>query len=277
MKIGIAGMGLIGGSFAKAYKSAGGHTVYAFDSDRKMLDFAVLDGAADQILDMNNIKECDLLLLCIYPDDAISYLKNAAPYISAETLVIDCCGTKRNVCESCFAIAKEYGFTFVGGHPMAGTQYSGFKYSKANLFKGAYMILVPPVYDDMELLDKIKTLLSPAGFGHYSVISAEKHDKIIAYTSQLAHIVSNAYVKSPSARIHKGFSAGSYKDLTRVAWLNETMWSQLCMENHDHVISELELLIRELEKYKNALETGNLDLLKSLFAEGKERKKEIDG
>ncbi|MFR1518712.1 MAG: prephenate dehydrogenase [Clostridia bacterium] len=277
MNVGIVGLGLIGGSFAKAYKSAGAHTVYGFDTDRKMLDFALLDGAVDERLDFRNIQSCELLLLCVYPDAAIAYLQEAAPHLSPETLVIDCCGTKRKVCKTCFLIAQRYGFTFIGGHPMAGTQYSGFKYSKAGLFKGAYMILVPPVYDDMELLDTVKTALSPAGFGHYSVTSAEKHDQIIAFTSQLAHIVSNAYVKSPSAKAHKGFSAGSYKDLTRVAWLNETMWSELCMENKENVIFELETLLRELEKYKTALEKDDLPALQALFAEGKKRKSEIDG
>ena len=166
MKIGIVGLGLIGGSFAKAYKSAGSHAVYGCDTDGRILEFALLDGAIDQKLDAQNLRACDLLLLCVYPEAAIAYLKNAAPHLSQKTVVIDCCGTKRSVCEACFAIAEKYGFTFVGGHPMAGTQYSGFKYSRAGLFKGAYMILVPPVYDDMSLFDRIKTLLAPAGFGH---------------------------------------------------------------------------------------------------------------
>ena len=160
---------------------------------------------------------------------------------------------------------------------MAGTQYSGFKYSKASLFKGAYMVLVPPAFDDMAFLEKVKELLSPAQFGHFSVISAKEHDRIIAFTSQLAHVVSNAYVKSPSAKTHKGFSAGSYKDLTRVAWLNEVMWSELCMENRDNMIFELSNIISELEKYRSALIDKNTEELKSLFKEGKLIKQEIDG
>ncbi len=277
MKIGIVGLGLIGGSFAKAYKSAGSHAVYGCDADGRILEFALLDGAIDQKLDAQNLRACDLLLLCVYPEAAIAYLKNAAPHLSQKTVVIDCCGTKRSVCEACFAIAEKYGFTFVGGHPMAGTQYSGFKYSRAGLFKGAYMILVPPVYDDMSLFDRIKTLLAPAGFGHFSITSAEKHDRLIAFTSQLAHIVSNAYVKSPTAQNHKGFSAGSYKDLTRVAWLNEAMWAELCMENRENVIFELNTLLEALGKYKEALENEDTGALRALFAEGKEIKRKIDG
>lgn len=277
MNVGIVGLGLIGGSLAKAYKSAGGNTVFGFDTDSEMLDFAILDGSVDRILTIDTVPECDLLLLCIYPDAVNAYLQQAAPHLSPDALVIDCCGIKRKVCEACFPLAEKYGFTFIGGHPMAGTQYSGYKYSRATLFKGAYMILVPPVYDDMELLERAKELLSPAGFGHFSVISAEQHDKIIAFTSQLAHIVSNAYVKSPTAKLHKGVSAGSYKDLTRVAWLNETMWSELCIENRDNVLCELDAILDALNQYKAALQQNDPQLLKILFAEGKERKKEIDG
>lgn len=277
MNVGIVGLGLIGGSFAKSYKSSGEHQIYGFDRDRKMLDFAMIDGTVDHILQTDNIGECDLLLLCIYPEAVIEYLRETAPFLTANCVVIDCCGTKQNVCAKCFAIAEQWGFTFIGGHPMAGTQFSGYKYSKAGLFNGAYMIIVPPVYDDMALLDRVKQLLGPAGFGHYSVISAERHDQIIAYTSQLAHIVSNAYVKSPTAKIHKGFSAGSYKDLTRVAWLNEVMWSELCMENRENVLVELDRFISALTKYRQALSNKDTALLKDLFAEGKIIKNEIDG
>ena len=276
MKIGIVGLGLIGGSFAKAYKKEG-HTIYSYDNDSKILNFAILDGTVDSELNKDNIYQCDLLLLCLYPDDVVNYLNDNAEFISKDSFVIDCCGTKEKVCDACFKIAEKYSFTFVGGHPMAGTQFSGYKYSKANLFKGAYMVLVPPVFDDMAFLEKVKELLAPAQFGHFSVITAKEHDRIIAFTSQLAHIVSNAYVKSPSARIHKGFSAGSYKDLTRVAWLNENMWTQLCLENKGNVIFELENIISNLNKYKDALENDNFDELKYLFKEGKNLKEEIDG
>lgn len=276
MIVGIVGLGLIGGSFAKAYKNAG-HIVYSYDIDAKILDFAILSGAVDSALTFDNICKCDLVLVCVYPDAAVDYISTAAPFISKNTFVIDCCGIKEKVCSKCFEIAKAYSFVFVGGHPMAGTQYSGFKYSKATLFKGSYMVIVPPTFDDMAFLEKVKELLSPAQFGHYSVISAKEHDKIIAFTSQLAHVVSNAYVKSPSAKVHKGFSAGSYKDLTRVAWLNEKMWAELCLENKENMIFELNNIISSLEKYKSALEDNDYNRLENLFREGKMIKKEIDG
>jgi prephenate dehydrogenase len=276
VKVAVAGLGLIGGSFAKAYKK-GGHTVYGFDLNRTMLGYARLAGAIDDELSDNCIGECELVIIALYPQDAIKYLEKNGPLISKRATVIDCCGTKREVCAAGFELAKKHGFTFVGGHPMAGKQYSGFKHSSANLFNRAAMILVPPRFDDIALVDRVKKLLEPCGFGTLTVTTAEKHDEMVAFTSQLAHVVSNAYIKSPTARAHKGFSAGSYKDLTRVAYLNETMWTELFLENRDNLIKELDFFIDSLGKYRDALHEGDEDTLKELLREGKKRKEEVDG
>ncbi|MCL2209377.1 MAG: prephenate dehydrogenase [Treponema sp.] len=275
MNVGIIGFGLIGGSFAKAYKAAG-HTVFAEDTDKSILDFAVLSEAADAHLDIDAIKKCDLVIIALYPQAAVKALDEIAQHIKHEATVIDCCGTKRNICEAGFKAASLYGFTFVGGHPMAGTEQSGFKHSKANMFKGASMIIVPPVYDDIEFLEKIKELLSPAGFGKITVSTAEKHDMMIAFTSQMAHLVSNAFIKSPTVFKHKGFSAGSYKDLTRVAWLNESMWAELFLENREHLLNELDLLLASLGEYREALNANDFERLKSLLFDGKRLKEEVD-
>ena len=275
MIVGIIGMGLIGGSFAKAYKLAG-HTVLAREIDISILEFAILSDAADAPLDNETLKECDLILIALYPQAAIDFLDEAAQYIRQDALVIDCCGTKKNVCEEGFLAAERYGFVFVGGHPMAGIEQSGFKYSKANMFKGASMIIVPPVYDDILLLDRVKQALAPAGFGRLTVTTAEKHDSMIAFTSQLAHLVSNAYIKSPTMFEHKGYSAGSYKDLTRVAWLNEQMWAELFIENKDHLLKELDNFLNALCEYKEALIHEDFAKLKNLLYDGKRLKEEVD-
>ena len=211
-KVGVVGLGLIGGSFAKAYHAAGWE-VLASNRTKAVLDFAILSGEVDGELTKENVGECDLVLVTIYPEAAIKAIRDFAPYFGKKPLVMDCCGTKRVVCEAVFPIAEEYGFLFVGGHPMAGTQYSGYKYAKATMYHNAPLVIVPPKYDDIFLLDHVKELLSPAGFSRISVTTADKHDEMIAFTSQLAHVVSNAYVKSPTSRIHHGFSAGSYKGL----------------------------------------------------------------
>lgn len=276
MTVGILGLGLIGGSFARAY-AMDGHTVYAAERDKSMFTFAMLSGAVHGTLDEKTIPACDLILLAIYPKDSASWLEFHAKLVSPNALVMDCCGVKTEICERCFPLAEQHGFTFVGGHPMAGSQFSGFKYSRADLFAGAPMVLVPPVFDDMQLLERVKNLLKPCNFGNFSVTTAQKHDKIIAFTSQMPHILSNAFIKSPTARQHSGFSAGSYKDLTRVAWLNPRMWAELFLENQENILYELDFYLDSLKAYRDAIAHNDEAQLVSLLEEGKKRKEQVDG
>ncbi len=276
MTVGIVGLGLIGGSFAKAYKNAG-HEVLAFDIDKSSLEFAKISLVCDGELNEDNISSCDIVIISVYPKAAAEYMERMGKYIGEKPIVIDCCGTKRLVCEAGFEAARKYGFTYLGGHPMAGTQFSGLKYSRADMFVGAPMVIVPPDFNDILLLSRVKELLSPAGFGHISVTTAEKHDEMIAFTSQLAHVVSNAYIKSPTAGAHKGFSAGSYKDMTRVAWLNPKMWAELFIENKDYLENELDILINSLNEYKEAIKNSDIETLERILLEGKQRKEEVDG
>ena len=276
MNVGILGLGLIGGSLARAYVKSG-HTVYGCEKDETMLSFAILSGAVQGRLDESTLALCDLILLAIYPDGSAAWLEKNAHLISSDALVIDCCGIKKDICERCFPLAQKYGFTFVGGHPMAGSHNSGFKYSRSNLFQGAPMVLVPPRFDDIELLERIKNAFNPCRFGSFSVTTAQEHDKMIAFTSQMPHIVSNAFIKSPTALNHKGFSAGSYKDLTRVAWLNPKMWAELFLENQENVLTELDFYIDSLHAYRDAIATKDTDALIALLDEGRKRKELVDG
>ena len=276
MKVGILGLGLIGGSLARAYAIAG-HTVYAAEKDESMLSFAQLAGAVDGQLTPESLSECELVLLAIYPEGSANWLAENAMHISKDALVMDCCGVKQLICKKCFPLAEQYGFTFMGGHPMAGTHFSGFKYSRADLFRGAPMVLVPHRFDDMDLLDRAKDALAPCGFGSFSVTTARDHDRMIAFTSQMPHILSNAFIKSATALEHKGFSAGSYRDLTRVAWLNPQMWAELFLENREFVLNELTTYITALERYRDAVEQHDLTSLIALLDEGKRRKEEVDG
>ena len=274
--VGILGLGLIGGSYAKAYHAAG-WTVLAADRDAAILSFAQMSGVVDGTLGAENAAQCDLILACICPEAAIAELTGLAPHIGEKPVVIDCCGTKRVVCEALFPVAEQYGFTYLGGHPMAGSHHSGFKYARENLYHNAPMVLVPPSFDDIALLQRVKELLTPAGFGHISVTTAQAHDEMIAFTSQMPHLISNAYIKSPTAAEHKGFSAGSYKDMTRVAWLNAPMWAELFLENRDRLLRELDWLMESLREYRAALEKNDLPELTRLLEEGKKRKEEVDG
>lgn len=276
MIVGILGLGLIGGSLARAYAKAG-HKVFACDLDENILAFAELTGAVHGKLNAERIHACELILLSVYADASATWLEKNAEHINKDTLVIDCCGIKGEICRRCFPIADKYGFTFVGGHPMAGSHNSGFKYSRSNLFQGAPMVLVPPRYDDPLLLQRVKDALAPCGFKSYSVTTAEEHDEMIAFTSQMPHIISNAFIKSPTARSHKGFSAGSYKDLTRVAWLNPKMWAELFLSNKENILSELDIFINSLDQYKQAIEKDDFQYLTTLLDEGKKCKEEVDG
>ena len=276
MTVGILGLGLIGGSLARAYAKAG-HTVLAAEKDEAMLSFAQIAGAIHGELTDENIGSCDLILLAIYPAGSAAWLEEKAQLISPSALVMDCCGVKREICARCFPLAEQYGFTFIGGHPMAGTHNSGFKYSRSNLFQGAPMVLVPARFDDIELLQRAKDTLAPCNFGSFSVTTADDHDRMISFTSQMPHIVSNAYIKSPTALEHRGFSAGSYKDLTRVAWLNAPMWAELVLNNRDHMLFELKTYIQALQAYETAIENNDFGTLVALLDEGKRRKEEVDG
>ena len=276
MTVGIVGLGLIGGSFAKAYHEAGA-TVLAWNRSRSVLDFAIMSGAVDAELTEDNIAACDLVLIALYPEATIEWFRRMAPHIGSHPVVLDCGGTKRTISAACFPIAKEHGVTFLGGHPMAGTQYSGFKNAKATMYHGAPMVIVPPDFDDVLLFDHVKQLLQPAGFARFSFTTAEAHDEMIAFTSQLAHVASNAYIKSPTAKKHKGFSAGSYKDMTRVAWLAPHMWAELFMENKEFLLKEIDCYIEHLSEYKTAMEHDDEETLIRLLDEGKKRKEEVDG
>lgn len=272
--VGILGLGLIGGSLAKSYRDAGWR-VLAFDLDEDTMGAARVE-TIDGTLDATTVGECDLILLAVYPGACIAWLHQNAPLIRKDALVIDCAGVKREVCAACMPIAQEHGFTFVGGHPMAGTQYSGFAHARANLFRGAPMVMVPPRTDDMALFDAVAIALEPAGFGSLQVSSAEEHDRRIAYTSQLAHVVSNAFVKSPTAQGHQGFSAGSYRDLTRVARLNESMWTELFFDDADNLLFELDHIIACLGEYREALASKDAPRMRELLADGRRAKEEAE-
>ncbi len=276
MNIGIIGLGLIGGSMAKAIKYHTENTVLGTDTQKSVVLKAKLLGAIDEELIHEKISECELLIVALYPEATLEYIKQNASDIKKNAIVIDTCGVKGAICNELFEIAENNGFTFVGAHPMAGLHFSGFDYSNPNMFEDASMILVPPKHIDIMILEKLKNLFTQIGFTMTKTTTAEDHDAKIAYTSQLAHVVSNAYVKSPEAEVHRGFSAGSYQDLTRVAKLNPEMWSELFLCNKDNLVNEIDGLIANLQKYSQAIQNNDKDTLFALLKEGSDRKDSID-
>ncbi len=276
MKIGVIGLGLIGGSMAKAIRLNTDHYVLGMDIDKSIVTKAKIIEAINEELTVENIGLCDIIILALYPDATVETVKKYAHLIKKGAYLIDCGGVKEKVCNNIPQIAKEHGFVFVGGHPMAGIEKIGFKYSNADIFTQASMILTPDDSVKIEDLANIKIFFLSIGFGKITVKSAKDHDRIIAYTSQLAHILSNAYIKSETAKEHKGLSAGSFKDLTRVAYLNETMWTELFLENKENLITEIDGLIDNLSKYKTSLQNNDADELKELLKNGRILKEEIE-
>ena len=276
-RVGVVGLGLMGGSFAKALAAAG-REVYGWNRTHSVTEMAEIETIAGELTD-ETIPTCELIILAGYPQVSIDWLGEMANLISPGAIVIDTVGVKRIICERCDKISEGQAWTFVGCHPMAGTQYSGFAHARANMFHNAPMVVVPPQMDDFErvaILERLKHLLKPCGFGSFTLSTAENHDRMIAYTSQLAHVVSNAYVKSPTAQEHKGFSAGSYKDLTRVARLNAPMWTELVLDNADNLSREVGTIIENLQAYKDAIDAHDAEKLQALLAEGDRLKREAE-
>ena len=276
MEIGIVGLGLIGGSLAKAISQNTDHTVYGTDLSEQVVRKAVLVDAIEQPLTDELLPQCDIVIVALYPQATIDYVKEHAHLFRKESIVVDCGGIKKLVCDTLIPLAEDHGFLFVGGHPMAGLEHSGFTYAKKSLFNNASMIFTP-TKGPIESMEKLKELFTSIGFTNIEISTAEEHDRKIAFTSQLAHVVSNAYIKSPTALEHSGFSAGSYKDLTRVAKLNEVMWTELFLENADNLVAEIDTLIGNLQQYSTAIRERDAETLCALLKDGREKKVLIDG
>ena len=276
MNIGIVGLGLIGGSMAKAFKHYTEDTVLGTNRSREVIKEALLLDAIDLELDDDRIGLCDYIIVSLYPQASIDYIKEKCDLFKPGVIVMDLCGVKKYVCDAIMPLAEKKGFTFIGAHPMAGTHRSGFANSYHNMFRNASMILTPAKELSGQMLDRLTKFWGSVGFSHIEVTTPENHDRVIAYTSQLAHIASNAFIKSPTALDHAGFSAGSYKDLTRVAYLNEDMWTELFMENRENLLRETDSLINELQQYADALRDNDGTKLKALLKEGRKQKERAD-
>ena len=278
MNIAVIGLGLIGGSFAKATKHRTSHMVYGFDRDNEVQLLARLSGALDAPLTDELLPECELVIVALCPAAAIEWVENHADALgSGHCTVVDICGVKRAVVEPMTKIAQEHGFCYIGGHPMAGRELGGFVHSVDSLFDGASMILTPTVSPDLKTLEMLKNYFIDIGFSRMTISTPDEHDRIISYTSQLAHIVSGAYVKSPTAQQQRGFSAGSFRDMTRVARLDEKMWTELMLDNADNLVDELHTLIDNLQEYLTALEAHDAEALCACLKAGRMAKAQAGG
>ena len=277
MNVGIVGLGLIGGSMAKSTKARTGHTVWGADLDKETMTMARMCGAIDAPLTDENLPQCDLILVAIRPAAAVEWVRTHASLIAPSAILVDLCGVKRTVVSAITPIARERGFAYIGGHPMAGRERGGFTAATDDLYVGASMILTPDKRTDMQLLETLKAFFLDVGFAGLTFSTPEEHDRIIAFTSQLAHIASSAYVKSPEAQRRRGFSAGSFQDMTRVARLDEDMWTELFLADADYLTSELEVLVGHLNEYLDALKNRDAQQLRALLRDGREKKATAGG
>ncbi len=270
MKIGIVGLGLIGGSILKAIKARTNHLCYGYNRSKNTLiqAQAFLDGVLDTI----TIQDMDVIFLCVAPTVAVNYLKDNIDYIKRGTIVIDVCGVKEYIIKSVEDLCLEKGINFIGGHPMAGKEVSGFDNSSAEMFDNANFIITPTKKSNQNAILIVEELLLSIGFANVIKATSQKHDKIIAYTSQLAHLVSNAYIKSPTLAYYRGFSGGSFEDLTRVARLDSKIWTELFLLNKENLLYELDILLSNLLAYKDALNDNDEERLSKLLEQGNQLK-----
>ncbi|MGI5894213.1 MAG: prephenate dehydrogenase [Candidatus Merdivicinus sp.] len=272
MKIQIIGLGLIGGSFCKAIRRSTQHIVLGMDTDLSVQARALESGAIHAIGTIETLAQADLALICLHPEATLHFLTAHVKDFRKGGLVCDSCGIKVAVTEEADRVLIPNGVRFVGCHPMAGREFSGFDYAQESLFDGASFILTPTEKTDHAAVKELEEFARSIGFGRTVIASPAEHDRIIAATSQLAHVVSNAYIKSPTLRKQAGFSAGSYLDLTRVAKLHEEMWTSLFLHNREPLLFEIDTLIANLKQYRDAIDAGDADTLRDILREGRELK-----
>lgn len=276
LHIGVVGLGLIGGSMAKALKKYTSHMIYGCDIDPETIRAALADGEIDEQIYENDVSMCDIVFLALYPRQAVEFVQKNLVEFKPGCIIVDLCGVKRYIVRELRPLCEANGLCYVGGHPMAGREVWGYFVSDPDLFQGASMILTPDENTPPETLELLTNLFADIGFDTINETSPEDHDSMIAFTSQLAHVVSSAYIKSPRACEHHGFSAGSYKDLTRVAKLNPDMWTELFLENGDMLIREIDDITTHLAQYRAAIEANDAERLYALLDEGRKRKESLD-
>ena len=272
----VAGLGLIGGSMAKALKEYSDYTVYGWNRTKSIAEAALLEGAIDGIADDDVIAKCDILIPALFPQATIDYLSRVIPIMKPGAQVVDMVGIKGSIIDAVEPIALKHGIRFTGGHPMAGLAKAGYERAFADLYQGANMILVPTKATAEGDIAELTKLFEEIGFGMVRVCDKELHDKMIAHTSQLAHVVSVNYVKSPVSANYVGYTGGSYKDMTRIACLNETVWKELFILNRQSLLPEIDGLLEHITQVRDAIAKADMDMLEQLLREGRESKEEID-
>ncbi len=274
MRVLIVGLGLIGGSFAKAFKSRTSHTVIGYDIDKATMDFALARGVIDEKAGDSSVASADLTVVCLYPAACVEFIRSNAALFKSDAVIMDACGVKGIIYDGLEDVIRQHKLRFVGAHPMAGKEHHGFDYSDGELYEGASLIVTPEGADE----DAVRLVCDTAleiGFGSCKVTDKATHDLMIAYTSQLAHVLACSYISDPLSPEHKGFSAGSFRDVTRVALINEEMWTELFLNNKAALSKEIGVLVDNLGKFRDAIDRDDADALRTMMKKSRELKETI--
>lgn len=275
MKVLVVGLGLIGGAYAYRLSNKG-YEVYGCDTNDKALDYAkqnkyIVDGSADAT---KFIPDMDMIILSIYPQAILEFLNNNKDYFNANQIITDVCGVKTSFVGEAEKLA--YPAIYCSHHPMAGREKIGIEYSKECIFEGANFLITPSNETPSEVVDEIKKLGVDLGFARISVMDYNRHDEMIGFTSQLTHAIAVSLVNSDHDSETKNFIGDSYRDLTRIAMINENLWSELFLENRDYLVKHINSFEIELKKLKDALANYDKDALRELFKSSTKIRKEME-
>lgn len=259
----------MGGSIAKALKKTNKYYVIGYNRTEEITKRALSDGAIDEIWDGVSPIDADITVLAVNPNVAFKLLETLPSLLKKGSILTDICGVKAEIVKMGEAVCKEKGIFFIGGHPMAGRERNGYDYSTEDLFFNRSYIFTETANSDKETLNKLSQLALDIGCSDVTITSPEYHDKMIAYTSQIPHILAGAYMNSPTSATHKGYSAGSYHDVSRVASVDENLWSQLFLSNKDNLLYEIDILIRNLQDYKEAVARNDQNRLSGIIKTGR--------
>lgn len=275
MNIGIVGLGLIGGSYARCLSKRTNHSVYGMTRNAAIISKAMEEGTIKGEIKQSELSLINYFIIALPPEATIDFITSNINNFAKGTIITDICGIKSAIKDKVAKLCSDNRIWYVGTHPMAGRECSGYNNSLESLFDGRSLIIMNDNNIPDNIISTVADINKAAGFSRIVYTSSSHHDEIIAYTSQLCHISSNAFVKSPTAKEHLGYSGGSFEDLTRVAFLDPDLWTELFFMNKEPLLKELSSYINELKKYERALADNDAESMRELLNEGRIIKESI--
>lgn len=273
MKIYIVGLGLMGASYAEEL-TLKGHQVYGYDQDEKINELAIQEGL---ILgtDFSHLATADLLILALYPEENIHFIETHLKQLKPHTLITDISGTKRQVVTAIETLLPE-NIPYISHHPMAGKEQSGYSFKDPTMFKNANFIVIRTKHFNEKQFTKIKTIHHDLAFGKMLITSPEEHDQFVAFTSQLTHLIAVSLMQTEPSDQFVQATGDSFRDLTRIAKINEKLWAELFLDNQDALIQKTDAFIRELHHLKQLIIERKTEAIETYLKEAKERRKKFD-